>query len=108
MHVNIAEQRMKPSHDQNPRTADEHYQRGVAMMNVGRWDDARESLDKARRAAPKAKKAISRAQRIARQAQGRYMASVRRRSKDARLKVKAIRAQAGVDAAVKAAFKTGK
>jgi Tfp pilus assembly protein PilF len=54
MHVKIAEQRMKPSHDQNPRTADEHYQRGVAMMNVGRWDDARESLDKARRAAPKA------------------------------------------------------
>src|SRR6266853_776830 len=53
MHVKIAEQRMKPLHDQNPRTADEHYQRGVAMMNVGRWDDARESLDKARRAAPK-------------------------------------------------------
>src|ERR1700693_2345057 len=52
MHVKIAEQRMKPLHDQNPRTADEHYQRGVAMMNVGRWDDARESLDKARRAAP--------------------------------------------------------
>ena len=54
MHLKIAEQRMKPSHDQNPRTADEHYQRGVAMMNVGRWDDARESLDKARSAAPKA------------------------------------------------------
>jgi len=54
MHVKIADQRMKPSHEQNPRTADEHYQRGVAMMNVGRWDDARESLDKARKAAPKA------------------------------------------------------
>jgi tetratricopeptide (TPR) repeat protein len=54
MHLKIAEQRMKPSHEQNPRTADEHYQRGVAMMNVGRWDDARESLDKARKAAPKA------------------------------------------------------
>jgi len=53
MHVKIAEQRMKPSQEQNPRTADEHYQRGVAMMNVGRWDDARESLDKARKAAPK-------------------------------------------------------
>src|SRR5207253_2460329 len=37
-----------------PRTAEEHYQRGVAMMNIGRWDDARESLDKARKAAPKA------------------------------------------------------
>src|SRR5712672_4107308 len=54
MHIKIADQRMKPSTEQNPRTADEHYQRGVAMMNVGRWDDARESLDKARKAAPKA------------------------------------------------------
>jgi tetratricopeptide (TPR) repeat protein len=54
MHVKIAEQRMKPSHEENPRTAEEHYQRGVAMMNIGRWDDARESLQKARKAAPKA------------------------------------------------------
>jgi tetratricopeptide (TPR) repeat protein len=54
MHVKIAEQRMKPSQEQNPKTAEEHYQRGVAMMNIGRWDDARESLDKARKAAPKA------------------------------------------------------
>src|ERR1700724_4528350 len=45
MHLRIAEQRMKPSAEQNPRTADEHYQRGVAMMNIGRWDDARESLE---------------------------------------------------------------
>ncbi len=54
MHLKIAEQRMKPSHEQNPKTADEHYQRGVAMMNIGRWDDARESLDRARKTAPKA------------------------------------------------------
>lgn len=54
MHLRIAEQRMKPASEENPRTADEHYQRGVAMMNVGRWDDARESLQKARKAAPKA------------------------------------------------------
>jgi tetratricopeptide (TPR) repeat protein len=54
MHIKIAEQRLKPTQEQNPRTAEEHYQRGVAMMNVGRWDDARESLDKARKAAPKA------------------------------------------------------
>ncbi len=53
MHLRIAEQRMKPSAEQNPRTADEHYQRGVAMMNIGRWDDARESLLKARKASPK-------------------------------------------------------
>src|SRR6266581_1857999 len=54
MHLKITEQRMKPAHEQNPRTAEEHYQRGVTMMNIGRWDDARESLDKARKAAPKA------------------------------------------------------
>jgi tetratricopeptide (TPR) repeat protein len=54
MHIKIAGQRMNPQQEQNPRTAEEHYQRGVAMMNVGRWDDARESLDKARKAAPKA------------------------------------------------------
>jgi tetratricopeptide (TPR) repeat protein len=54
MHIKIAEQRMKPTQEQNPRTFEEHYQRGVAMMNLGRWDDARESLDKARKLAPKA------------------------------------------------------
>jgi tetratricopeptide (TPR) repeat protein len=54
MHIKIAEQRMKPSQEQNPRNFEEHYQRGVAMMNLGRWDDARESLDKARKLAPKA------------------------------------------------------
>ncbi len=41
MHIRIAEQRMKPSQEQNPRTPEDHYQRGVAMMNLGRWDDAR-------------------------------------------------------------------
>jgi tetratricopeptide (TPR) repeat protein len=48
-----AEQRMKPSADQNPKSPDEHYQKGVAMMNLGRWDEARESLEKARKLAPK-------------------------------------------------------
>ena len=54
MHLKIAEQRMKPSQEQSPKTAEDHYQRGVAMMNLGRWDEARESLDKARKSAPKA------------------------------------------------------
>jgi tetratricopeptide (TPR) repeat protein len=54
MHLRITEQRMKPSHEQNPRSAEEHYQRGVTMMNLGRWDEARESLEKARKYAPKA------------------------------------------------------
>ncbi len=57
----------------------------------------------ARRAAPRARKAISRAQKAARRAQGRYLAAIRRLSKDARLKIKAIRTQSGVAAAIKAA-----
>lgn len=60
------------------------------------------------RARPKAKKAISRAQRVARQAQGRYMAAVRSLSKDARARIKAIRAKSGVDASIKAALKMAK
>lgn len=54
VHLKIVEQRMKPTQEQNPRSAEDHYQRGVAMMNIGRWDEARESLDRARKAAPKA------------------------------------------------------
>jgi len=53
-HLRITEQRMKPSADQNPKSPEDHYQRGVAMMNLGRWDEARESLEKARKLAPKA------------------------------------------------------
>src|SRR5215467_4295509 len=54
MHLKITEQRMRPSQEQNPKNAEEHYQRGVAMMNLGRWDEARESLDRARKLASKA------------------------------------------------------
>src|SRR5215813_3887654 len=54
VHLRIAVQRMNPAPEQNPRSAEELYPRGVAMMNIGRWDDARESLIKARKAAPKA------------------------------------------------------
>ena len=49
---------------------------------------------------PRARKAISRAQRIARQAQGRYMAAVRRLSKGARAKIREIRSRSGVDCAM--------
>ena len=58
-----------------------------------------------RRAAPPARKAITRAQRVARQAQGRYMAAVRRLSADARARIREIRKESGVDAAIKAALK---
>jgi len=53
MHLRIVEQRMKPSSEQGPRTAEEHYQRGVTLMNVARWDEAREHLQKAKKLAPK-------------------------------------------------------
>lgn len=53
-HLRITEQRMKPAAEQNPKSPEDHYQRGVAMMNLGRWDEARESLEKARKLAPKA------------------------------------------------------
>src|SRR3974377_2373701 len=54
MHIRIVEQRMKPAADQNPKSPEDHYQRGVGMMNLGRWDEARESLEKARKLAPQA------------------------------------------------------
>jgi len=54
-------------------------------------------------AKPKARQALSRAQRTARRAQGRYLAAIRRLSRSARVKVKAIRKESGVDAAIKAA-----
>ncbi len=53
MHMRIVEQRMKPSAELTARTAEEHYQRGVTLMNLARWDEAREHLQKARKLAPK-------------------------------------------------------
>ena len=61
-----------------------------------------------RRARPRAQKAISRAQKTARRAQGRYMAAVRRLSEDARVKIREIRKQSGVDASIKAALQMAK
>ena len=54
VHLRITEQRMQPTTVAAPRSPEEHYQQGVAMMNLGRWDDAREHLLKARKLAPKA------------------------------------------------------
>ena len=58
-----------------------------------------------RRARPQARRALSRAQQVARRAQGQYLAAIRRLSKDARVRIKAVRKQAGVAAAIKAARK---
>jgi tetratricopeptide (TPR) repeat protein len=56
IHLLICEQRIASTKPTNgaPHTADEHYTHGVAMMNIGRWDDARVHLDRASKAAPKA------------------------------------------------------
>ena len=54
VHLRIIEQRMQRSEPVTPRTPEEHYQQGVAMMNMGRWDEAREHLVRARKLAPKA------------------------------------------------------
>jgi tetratricopeptide (TPR) repeat protein len=53
-HLRIIEQRLQRSEPVVPRTPEEHYQQGVAMMNMGRWDEAREHLLRARKLAPKA------------------------------------------------------
>lgn len=53
VHLKIVEQRMARA-AAGPRSTDDHYQQGVAMMNLGRWDEAREHLLKARKLAPKA------------------------------------------------------
>jgi tetratricopeptide (TPR) repeat protein len=53
VHMRICEQRINRQ-EMVPRTPEEHYQQGVAMMNLGRWDEAREHLQRARKLAPKA------------------------------------------------------
>jgi tetratricopeptide (TPR) repeat protein len=54
MHIRICEQRASRSPVPTVKTAEDHYTQGVALMNLGRWDEAREHLDRAHKAAPKA------------------------------------------------------
>lgn len=54
VHLRIIEQRMAKQPAPSLRTPEEHYQAGVAMMNLGRWDEARDHLLRAKRLAPKA------------------------------------------------------
>jgi tetratricopeptide (TPR) repeat protein len=54
MHLRICEQRISRLPSPAPKSAEDHYTQGVALMNLGRWDEAREHLDRARKAAPKA------------------------------------------------------
>jgi tetratricopeptide (TPR) repeat protein len=54
VHLRICEQRISRAPAPTPKSAEEHYTQGVALMNLGRWDEAREHLDRAHKAAPKA------------------------------------------------------
>ena len=48
------ERRMSRTADAVPRSVEEHYHHGVAMMNLGRWEESRLALDRARKLSPKA------------------------------------------------------
>jgi len=54
VHLRICEQRLSRQPAPVLKSAEDHYTQGVALMNLGRWDEAREHLDRARKAAPKA------------------------------------------------------
>lgn len=54
VHLRICAQRIAPAAAAAPKSAEDHYAQGVALMNLGRWDEAREHLDRAHKAAPKA------------------------------------------------------
>ena len=54
VHLRIIAQRMAKQPAPSLRTPEDYYQAGVAMMNLGRWDEAREHLLRARKLAPKA------------------------------------------------------
>lgn len=54
VHLRAVEQRLSKVPTSPSKTAEDHYTQGVAMMNLGRWDEAREHLDRALKAAPKA------------------------------------------------------
>jgi tetratricopeptide (TPR) repeat protein len=54
VHLRICEQRISRPPTPVLRSAEDHYHHGVAMMNLGLWDEARDHLIKARKMAPKA------------------------------------------------------
>jgi tetratricopeptide (TPR) repeat protein len=54
MHLRICDQRISRASAGTSKSSEDHYTQGVALMNLGRWDEAREHLDRAHKAAPKA------------------------------------------------------
>lgn len=53
LHLRACEQRLSKPAEPSLRSADDYYYHGVAMMNLGRWDDARAALEKAQKMSPK-------------------------------------------------------
>jgi len=54
VHFRAVEVRISKAPPPPPKSAEDHYTQGVALMNLGRWDEARVHLDRALKAAPKA------------------------------------------------------
>jgi tetratricopeptide (TPR) repeat protein len=54
VYIRTCEKRMSRAPETAPRSIEEHYHHGVAMMNLGRWEESRQALDRARKLSPKA------------------------------------------------------
>jgi tetratricopeptide (TPR) repeat protein len=54
VHLRICDQRISGPAASSVKSAEDHYTHGVALMNLGRWDEAREHFDRALKASPKA------------------------------------------------------
>jgi hypothetical protein len=54
VHLSICDQRIERDTVQGAKSSEEHYTHGVALMNLGRWDEARDHLERARKTAPQA------------------------------------------------------
>ncbi|MGH9734464.1 MAG: TPR end-of-group domain-containing protein [Candidatus Acidiferrales bacterium] len=54
VHLRICEQRNSSSSAAGAKSPEDHYTHGVALMNLGRWDEAREHFDRALKTQPKA------------------------------------------------------
>ena len=54
VHIRICDQKISRAPAPAAKSVEDHYTQGVALMNLGRWDEAREHLDRAHKAAPKA------------------------------------------------------
>ena len=53
VHLRICQQRIARPPVAALRSAEDHYYHGVAMMNLGHWDEAREHLEKAKKLSAK-------------------------------------------------------